>query len=617
MCGVCGIIEDDRSAAIDRVLLDRMTDSLEHRGPDGRGTFIDGGVGLGHRRLSIIDLDSGDQPIYNEDRSIVVVYNGEIYNYKELRADLQSRGHQFRTQSDTEVIVHLYEQYGDDCVNHLNGMFAFVLWDTNRRRLFAARDRLGEKPLYYCCRPRRLLIGSELKTLLEDQSVPRELDLLALDDYLAYGYVPAPRTIFQGVWKLAPAHCLVWDQGRVTTRRYWSISFPDRPRRSEEDYVEELRELLHDAIRLRLRSDVPVAAFLSGGMDSNLVVAMASQLLERPMQTFSVGFGETDYNELHLARLTASRYHTDHHEIIVDDANVSVLPELVEHYDEPFADPSMIPTFYIAREASRFVKVCLTGDGGDEVFAGYPQYVDALRYAKVNQIPACVRRAVLGSVAALLPDHVRGKGLMRRLSVSAASRYQRQVGVLDVHERRALLQPDIARSVCRDAALFEEHFAGNHLDVVSRCQKVDQNTYLPEDILVKLDRATMKNSLEGRIPLLDHRLVELVNAMPSDMKIRGGTQKYILRRLADGVVPPEIIAGPKRGFGIPLKYWLRGDLKSFARDLLLSSRSRSDRFLQRRAVERLLDSHDRQGRDLSDRIWALLVLEQWCRCFNM
>ena len=410
---------------------------------------------------------------------------------------------------------------------------------------------------------------------------------------------------------------LTWEKGRLTTQTYWTTQFATRPPQDETVYLEELRALLNDSIRLRLRSDVPVGAFLSGGVDSNGIVALASIQLDRPLQTFSVGFGEPDFDELAIARCTAERYNTDHHEIIVTDTDLSIFSELVEHFDEPFGDQSMLPTYYIAREARRFVKVCLSGDAGDELFAGYPHYREALAYAKVDRLPFPLRRAVFGSLAAILPDHISGKGLLSRLSTSPASRYQRQIGVFDFHERQRLLRPEIAQGNCHDARLFEEYFAQPGRDPLSTYQLVDQKTYLPEDVLVKVDRAAMRSALEVRIPFLDHRLAELVNAMPAQLKLRGRTQKYILRQLLQPVVPPEVLTAPKRGFGIPIKHWFRNGLKSFARELLLSPSSRSGRFLQPSSVENLLASHDRGGRDLSDRIWALLVLEQWCRCFRV
>nr|AHN98031.1 asparagine synthase [uncultured bacterium lac193] len=614
MCGITGICVKDLARGVDARLLEAMTASLAHRGPDGSGSFVGPHVGLGHRRLSIIDLATGDQPIYNEDGSIALVFNGEIYNYKELRQELMARGHQLRTQSDTEVIVHLYEDFGDDCVDHLNGMFAFALWDAKHERLLVARDRLGERPVYYAEHNGRLLFGSELKAILQDRSIPRDVDLGALDDYLAYGYIPAPATIYTSVRKLRAGERLVWDaRTGVRTNIYWKVPFAPGRIRTEDEWVAELRALLVDSIALRLRSDVPVGAFLSGGLDSNGIVALAAQQLGTPLQTFSVGFGEADFDELALARLTARRYNTDHHEIMVRPGDLSSFVDLVNHFDEPFADASMLPTYYVAREARRFVKVCISGDAGDELFAGYSQYRQVQRYATIDKIPLPVRRVVFGAGAALLPDSVPGKGLFDRLSVEKGARYQRQIGVFSLRERRRLLRPEAGAARCAESRLFDPFYNANGLDPISISQLVDQNTYLPEDVLVKVDRAALKNGLEVRIPFLDHRLVELVNSMPLDLKLRGGVTKYILRRLLRDDLPPEILTAPKRGFGMPLKHWLRGELRDFARDLLLSPDSRSAAYFERPAVERLLASHDRRGRDMSERIWTLLVFEQWCR----
>jgi asparagine synthase (glutamine-hydrolysing) len=614
MCGICGICFEDPRARVDPSLVEAMAGALAHRGPDGQGTYVAGPIGLGHRRLSIIDLATGDQPIFNEDGSVAIVFNGEIYNYRELRQELMDRGHRLATQSDTEVIVHLYEDLGVDCLHRLNGMFAFALWDARKARLLAARDRLGEKPLYYCHAGGRLVFGSELKALLRDPAVPRDVDLEALDDYLAYGYVPAPRTIFAGVRKLRAGERLVFEGGRLRTEIYWSVHMEPDGRRDAGSYAEQLRALLADSVRLRLRSDVPVGAFLSGGVDSASVVALASAALERPLQTFSVGFAEEDFDELARARLTAARFGTDHHEIVVGPADVPAFGDVVAGLDEPLADASLLPTHLIAREARRFVKVCLSGDAGDELFAGYPHYREARRFALVDRVPLAARAALLGPAAALLPDHIRGKGLLRRLSTAPAERYQRQIGVFDSEERRRLLRPE-ARAGRGGAWLFEGHFASSGLDPVSLCQLVDQTTWLPEDVLVKVDRAAMLHGLEVRVPFLDHRVVELVNSMPARLKLNGRVSKLVLRRLFENTLPAEVLSAPKRGFGVPLKHWLRGGLDAHARERLLSADSASRRFLVPEAVENLLAAHRRGGRDLSDRVWALLVLEEWCRRF--
>ena len=560
--------------------------------------------------MSIIDLVTGDQPIYNEDRSVVIVFNGEIYNYKELQPELVACGHRLVTKSDTETIVHLYEEHGTDCLHCLNGMFAFAIWDAKRRRLFAARDRMGEKPLYYTRLGDRLLFASELKAILAHPGVERRLNGRALDDYLAYGYVPAPDTIFEGIHKLRAAEYLVYEDGRLTVSRYWSPTARPLPECDEDTCVEELRYLLEDSVRIRLRSDVPVGAFLSGGLDSNTIVALASRQLDRPIETFSVGFHFSDFNELPLARLTAERYGTTHHEIIVDDTSVSIVDDLAQHFDEPFADASMVPTYYIARAARQFVKVCLSGDAGDEIFAGYTHYLQALAYAKIDCVPDRVRRSVFGTVGRALPVSVPGAGLLRRLAASGAVRYQQQLGVFDAIERRRLLRPDAVPAV-RDSALFDPYFDDDSQEGLARFQLVDQQTYLPDDVLVKADRAAMKSALEVRVPFLDHRVVEFANGLPAHLKIRDATQKYILRRVARDLLPSEILNGPKRGFGIPIKYWFKRELKTAARDLLLSSSSAVAALLDQSAVRQLLDDHERGGRDFSERIWALVVLERW------
>jgi len=441
----------------------------------------------------------------------------------------------------------------------------------------------------------------------------RDIDIGAIDDYLAYGYIPSPSTIYSSIKKLAPAQYLIWRDGKTIINSYWSVRFRNGPRKKESEYAEELLELIKDSIRLRLRSDVPIGAFLSGGIDSNGIVALASLELEKPLKTFSVGFEFSDMSELSLARLTTKRYGTDHHEIIVTDRDIISFDDLVEHYDEPFGDPSMLPTFLIAKEANKYVKVCLSGDAGDEVFGGYNHYIQALQYQKADFIPAIIRRFLFGNLASILPDYAVGKGFLRRLEVSSASRYQRMIGIFDSKERLALYQQDISQQFCKEAGLFEDYFPKWEGDLLSLCQYVDQKTYLPEDINVKVDRASMKNSLEVRIPFLDHRLVDYVNSLPPDLKIAGKVQKYLLRSVFSKFVPQEILSGPKRGFAIPIKYWFRNELKSFARDLLLSNDSRIQKFIRKNAIEKLLLNHERGRRDLSERIWSLLVLEQWCR----
>lgn len=593
-----------------------MTAALTHRGPDGDGIYLDGRTGLGHRRLSIIDVDGGAQPMYNEDRSVVIVFNGEIYNYLELKPDLVRKGHQFRTTCDTEVILHLYEEMGPRCVELLNGMFAFAIWDTRDQTLLLARDRLGEKPLYYREDGGRLAFASELKSLLKVPGLKPEVSLEALDDYLAYGYVPGDRCIIRGVAKLPPGCTLTWKDGRSAVRRYWDVHFEDGDDLEENEWIEELDRRLRESIRIRLRSDVPLGVFLSGGVDSSGVVALASQEAGRRIQTFSIGFEEADFSEIRHARRVAERYNTDHREIIVRDRDISVLPDLAYHLDEPFADPSALPTYYVCREARRFVTVCLSGDGGDEVFAGYTRYSDALRYRRMDRFARLGVKQLCGLVAGTVPRHLPGSGLVQRVAASGSRRWFAQNQKFTAAERRELFRPDMKVRVREDPWLFEPFFEQGNQDLVSRLQHADQKTYLPDDILVKVDRMSMKNSLEVRVPLLDHTLVEFANRAPSHYKLRDGSGKYLLKRMLASHLPGDLLRRPKRGFGIPIRRWFRGSLNGFARETLTGRNARLAGWLNPAAVERVLRDRERGGRDLSEGVWALLMFELWCRRFE-
>lgn len=610
MCGIAGIASPVQLSDDVHRRMREATRTLIHRGPDGEGFLQDTNVSLGHRRLSIIDLAGGDQPIYNEDRSIGIVFNGEIYNFKELRNRLLKNGHTFRTQSDTEVIVHLYEELGPACVEHLNGMFAFAIWDGRKKRLFAARDRLGEKPFHYQINADgELLFASELKAI-RHFSGPLDISSDSLEAYLAYGYIPTPLTIYKDVHKLPAAHTLVWEDGRTTISRYWSP--PNRPsERVPEDaqLLDELKDLLVDSIRIRLRSDVPVGAFLSGGIDSSLIVALASDLNQNKLATYSVGFSEADFDESEHARTIAEHFGTEHHAIHVQDLSLDMFPALVRQFDEPFADPSSIPTYYVTQAASRDLKVCLSGDAGDELFGGYPQYVPETAERLVDAVPLAIRQFLLGPAANALPEHARGKGWLRRMSVSGAQRYQRVIGVFDSEEIAALMPGRQAGLVGAEFAKFFTS-ATNVADSRMRC---DLATYLVDDILVKVDRNSMLNSLEVRVPLLDHRLVEFAMRLPIDRKIRNGIQKWPLKELLKPLVPPGIVGRPKQGFGMPIRDWLRGTYRDMAGDLLLSPGSRARNYLDQATIARYFRAHQQSSRDLSDRLWSLLWFEQWCR----
>ena len=593
----------------DVAVVQRMADSIVHRGPDGEGFYSDSEIALGHRRLSIIDLTTGDQPIFNEDQSIAIVFNGEIYNYRELRKELIKKGHRFQTTGDTEVIVHLYEERGIDCVRELNGMFAFAIWDARQHQLFLARDPLGEKPLYYASSGRRFMFASELKALLR-AGVRREIEATALDDYLAYGYVPAPRTIYDSVFKLPAAHRLVVRGGRIDISRYWYPWSDKRLDVTESEASGELIRLLGDAVTLRLRSDVPVGAFLSGGIDSSLIVALAAQQ-DAALRTFSVRINELGFDESPYARLVARRFHTDHHEIEVDVPQLDQLPMLVRQFDEPFADPSAVPTYYVTQAASRHVKVCLSGDGGDELFAGYSQYRRGWIEDCLDRLP--LRTSALGAVASILPQRLPGVGFLTRMAVTGAQRHQAMVGLYLPRERRALLLPRYRAAVDEAAWLLADAPARTDLNGIERRMLADQLSYLPENILVKVDRASMKNSLEVRVPFLDPRLVQFVNALPIHLKIDRTTQKRLLRRLLVEIGLPELVNRPKQGFGFPLKSWLWGRLSGEVERLLLADDTRLSGLLDIREVRRLLAESRKRGRDLTERVWALFWLEHWLR----
>jgi asparagine synthase (glutamine-hydrolysing) len=617
MCGITGIVRKPTAAAIDRAVLERMTGTLRHRGPDGDGFFLNRNVGLGHRRLSIIDLAGGDQPIFNEDRSVVIVFNGEIYNFKELRADLIERGHTFKTHSDTEVIVHLYEDLGCECLHQLNGMFAFALWDAKQELLLLARDRLGEKPLYYTSQGGQMVFGSELKAVVDVPQVSAELDPYALDDYLAYGYVPAPRTIFKDISKLPAAHRVVWRAGQIEVSRYWSpdderVCVSDRP----EEAAAQLRSLLDDSVRIRLRSDVPVGAFLSGGIDSSLIVALASRQAATPLQTFTVTFAEQEYDESPYAALVAKHCGTEHREIPIGEVDLSILPDLVRQFDEPFADPSAVPTYFVTREASRFVKVCLSGDGGDELFGGYRRYRWETFEKAMNHVPAQLRRATLGAVARSVPPNTPGRGWLLRMASNGAERLQQKVGIFDPDERLALLNADYRAYVNPEPHFIDHYYRAAQGTELEKRMIADRHTYLPEDVLTKVDRDSMANSLEVRVPLLDHRVVAFAQQLDFSLKISNTEQKVVLKQVLDGLVPNEILSRGKRGFGIPLRRWLNDGKLDDSLSLLTSSDSRAAEFLEPSQVRRLVDAHSKHGRDMSGRIWALLWLEHWCRLFR-
>jgi asparagine synthase (glutamine-hydrolysing) len=622
MCGITGIFHYASDEPVSDAVLRRMTDVIAHRGPDDDGFHVAARAGLGHRRLSIIDVAGGHQPIFNEDGTVAVVFNGEIYNYRELAKLVEARGHKFKTRSDTETIVHLYEEFGEACVAMLGGMFAFAVWDARHQKLLLARDRLGKKPLYYADVRGRFAFGSEVKSLLEYPHVPRELDPEAVADFFSFEYVPAPKSIFKAVRKLRPAHYLVVTREGVSEREYWDLDFSRTEERSEEEWCERLIEKLRAAVDCRLMSEVPLGAFLSGGVDSSTVVALMSEITRRPVVTASIGFTVEKYSEVEDARRFAAHVGADHHERIVNPDAVAVVEKLAWHYDEPFADSSAVPTFYVSQVAREFVTVALSGDGGDENFAGYRRYrFDAAENRVRALLPAALRKPAFGALAALypkadwLPRPLRAKTTLHNLSLDPAEAYFNSVYGALARERDGLLSGDVTAQLngYSPFGTFRHHFdRARTNDPLSRVQYVDIKTYLTDDILAKVDRASMAVSLEVRCPLLDHEFMELAARIPSRLKLKGGAGKYIFKRAVSRVLPEEVLTRRKQGFSIPLAEWLRGDLRELAAGALFDAR---DDLLNRASVARLWQQHQSGLSDFSRPLWAILMFRLWQRQF--
>ena len=615
MCGIAGIATRDGVREGDARLAEAMLRSLAHRGPDDQHMAGDARAWLGTRRLSIIDLEGGRQPLTDESGLILATQNGEIYNYLELREDLERRGHVFQTRSDTETIVHLYEDHGPAFVQHLRGMFAIAIWDGRLGRLVLTRDRLGKKPLYWRLANGRLTYGSELKAILEDPDVERIVDREALDLYLQHQYVPAPWTILRGIAKLPPASTLVWDGDEPTIERYWMPSYEPKTRRDLHEDVEEGLSIIREAVRLRLRSDVPVGVFLSGGMDSSVVTALMAEEASQPVRTFSIGFENETFDELRYARAVAERYATVHTEEIVRLDAIELLPDLADHFDEPFADSSAVPTFRVSQLAAQHVKVVLTGDGGDESFGGYSRYRVNGIFGALDQIPGPLLRAAAraGRVAAT-PLGSRSR-LRRRLTIAEGlfgldpdERYVAQMTSLGKSERSKVIigtngSTPYLLDVLRDGPV----------DPIDRLLRADLLTYLPEDLLVKMDRATMANSLEARSPLLDHKLVEFVAKLPVERKIQGRTTKVLLRAIAKQLMPAEHVDRPKMGFAAPIGDWFRGQLGDRFEEIVLAPDAASRDHLDQSAARALLTAH-RSGQAENDgQLWSLLMFELWAR----
>jgi asparagine synthase (glutamine-hydrolysing) len=613
MCGIYGIFGRIAERPVDCDALQRMGDSLAVRGPDGGGVYTAGPLGIGMRRLSIIDLDTGDQPLANEDASLWVVLNGEIYNYRELTSDLVARGHRFATKSDTEVLVHLYEEHGERFVERLRGMFAFALWDERQRTLLLARDRLGIKPLYYVETPQGLVFGSELKALLQCPWVPRQIDAGSLQSYLRYGYVPDPGSIFHGVQKV-PAGCamMVREGLSSTPQPYWdagALYREDRLAVDEHDASDALWENLSESVRFHMVSDVPVGAFLSGGVDSSAIVSIMTRESRDRIKTFSVGFREDRFNELPYARRVAEHFGTEHHELRVEPADLGILENVLAAFDEPFADASAIPTFLVARLAREHVKVVLSGDGGDELFAGYDRYLVDHRRRYADLIRRAGLTRPLRALSGLFPEGMPGKNYAYNLSLSRSERYLDAISIFPPRALREMLEEDYFPAETDPLQKLIERTCG--LDPLSRLQLVDLQTNLPGDILTKVDRMTMANSLEARVPFLDHPLVEFSCRLPTALRFRSGKLKYLLKRTLRGRVPDEVLRRPKQGFGVPLKDWFSSDLPDFFGDLLGDGTRLGALGFRRQAIRELVDLYRKKRReDHCQRLWALSVLER-------
>lgn len=626
MCGISGIYNYARNDRVDEALLRRMCDSIRHRGPDDEGLYCKGNIGLGHRRLSIIDLGGGHQPMANEDRTVWIVFNGEIYNFPELREELLLKGHRFATKSDTETIIHLYEEEGDRCIDRINGMFAFAIWDEKTRRLLLARDRVGKKPLNYTDAGGRLVFASEIKAILQDSSVRRQVDREALHDYLSVMYVPQPNTMFSGIKKLPAGHYMVCDPDGVRIKKYWDIEFSGDAKGGEVEISQEVYSRLKESTRIRMISDVPLGAFLSGGVDSSSVVSLMSEIDNKPVITNSIGFSVASYDELEFARLIAKRYGTDHHEYTVEPKALDVIDKLVGFYDEPFGDASSIPTYYVSQMARRNVTVALSGDGGDENFAGYNRYMYSDFVIKAqNIIPGFVKTMARSSSAAMLSPRDSGwktnlRNKLEELYISPSDLYFKIVSTYKEDEKKFLYSDSAlkAASGYNTGDKFRKIFDACGSDsYISKLQYLDIKTYLVDDILVKVDRASMANSLEVRAPILDYKFMEFAATIPSSLKARGVKGKYIFKKAMEHNVPRQILDRAKMGFGVPMSKWLKGELRDSVENELFGPGNITGEFFNVEQVRRIwnmtLKSQPGIFRktDLSYRIWILFLFSKW------
>lgn len=624
MCGIVGILQLDGQEHEDalREQVGRMNDCITHRGPDEAGIWTHGPIALAMRRLSIIDLACGQQPMCNEDETVWIVFNGEIYNFPELREQLETQGHQFRTHSDTETIVHAYEEWGRDCPKYLRGMFAFAIYDLKTQTLFIARDRVGKKPLLYTQAGGQFLFASEFQAILANTHVPRRVNFKAIDSFLATSVIPAPMTGFEDIWKVPPAHTLTLHRGEIEIERYWSLDFTQKLKISEDDAATELLARLEDAVRVRMISEVPLGAFLSGGIDSSAIVGMMARLSDKPVKTFSIGFKEKAYSEVDHARRIAEMYGTDHTEVIVEPNAIDILPTLVRHYGEPYADSSAVPTFYVSQITRKHVTVALNGDGGDELFAGYERH-RAMRIAETVPNGVLKLGAAAGSLLPANPDFRSKSARLKRLLQAAAQtrpqRYLQWISAFSSAQKDDLYTPGFRQKSGFPAVQPAEKWLldNPHLNIIDACLLTDTNTYLPDDLLAKVDITSMANSLEARSPFLDTPLMEWAAQLPPQFKLHKSTSKWILRKALSegGIVPRENMERPKMGFGVPIRHWFHDEMKESLFDTVLSERALARGYFEPNALKRIVDEHLSGASDHAYRLWALLMLELWHREF--
>lgn len=625
MCGIVGIFDTRGPLEIDRELLNQMNETQFHRGPDAGGLHIEPGVGLGHRRLSIIDLSSGKQPMTNEDESVWVTFNGEIYNFPELSEELKAAGHQFKTHSDTEVIVHAWEEWGEDCVKRFRGMFAFAVWDRNKKAIFLARDRLGKKPLHYALLPNgHLIFGSELKALYVHPLLKKSVDPTAVEEYFAYGYVAEPKTIFNGVKKLSPAHTLMITQGEALPepKEYWDIPFEPVAEKNETEAVEHLVEKFRETVKCRMLAEVPLGAFLSGGVDSSAVVAMMAGISDTPVNTCSISFPDPKYNEAEFANMVAERYHTNHRTEMVNPDDFELIDKLAGIYDEPYADSSAIPTYRVCELARKHVTVALSGDGADEYFSGYRRHRWHMNEEQVRaRLPYSIRKPIFGFLGKAYPKldwapkFVRGKTTFQALARDSVAAYAHSVSILDENMRAKLFSKEFKQSLNGYDAVevFRRHAEKGPKHPLSQIQYLDLKTYLVGDIHTKVDRASMANSLEVRAPLLDHELIEWVSGLDPNLKLNGQQSKYILKKAMEPYLPHDVLYRQKMGFSIPLAEWFRGPLKQKLRDSLLGDSMVDSGIFNMKYVKELVDHHQSGLRDYSSPLWTLLMYDAFQR----